>query len=106
MPLETIAPPSDTTQSKGSVLVIDDEFDIREGLDMLLTSAGYGVDLAQGGVEGVQKIGARAYDLVLLDLMMPDISGMEVLREVRQRDRDTPIFMITAYGSIEAAVEA
>src|ERR1035441_2050304 len=104
MPLETITPSSDTTQNKGSVLVIDDQLDIREGLDMLLTGAGYGVDLAQGGVEGIRKIGARAYDLVLLDLMMPDISGMEVLREVRQRDQDTPIFMITAYGSIEAAV--
>jgi DNA-binding response OmpR family regulator len=43
---------------------------------------------------------------VLLDLMMPDHSGMEVLQEVRQRDRQTPIFMITAYGSVEAAVTA
>jgi DNA-binding NtrC family response regulator len=49
---------------------------------------------------------SRAYDLVLLDLMMPDRSGMDVLREVRERDRETPIFMITAYGSVEAAVEA
>src|ERR1017187_7905251 len=106
MPLEMTAPPSEATQNKGSVLVIDDELDIREGLDMLLTYAGYGVELAQGGIEGLQKMGARAYDLVLLDLMMPDLSGMEVLQEVRRRDRDTPIFMITAYGSIEAAVDA
>jgi DNA-binding NtrC family response regulator len=49
---------------------------------------------------------SRGYDLVLLDLMMPDRSGMEVLQEVRQRDRETPIFMITAYGSVEAAVKA
>src|SRR5947209_19895003 len=49
---------------------------------------------------------AARYDLVLLDLMMPDKSGMEVLAEVRQRDRETPIFMITAYGSVEAAVQA
>jgi len=48
----------------------------------------------------------RGYDLVLLDLMMPDRSGMEVLEEVRARDRETPIFMITAYGSVEAAVNA
>ena len=106
MPLEMTVPPSEATQNKGSVLVIDDELDIREGLDMLLTYAGYGVELAQGGIEGLQKMGARAYDLVLLDLMMPDLSGMEVLQEVRRRDRDTPIFMITAYGSIEAAVDA
>src|SRR5450432_1087095 len=49
---------------------------------------------------------ASAYDLVLLDLMMPDKSGMEVIAEVRQRDKETPIFMITAYGSVEAAVKA
>src|SRR5947209_12067288 len=49
---------------------------------------------------------AARYDLVLLDLMMPDRSGMEVLEEVRQRDKETPIFMITAYGSVEAAVHA
>jgi len=49
---------------------------------------------------------AHLYDLVLLDLMMPDRSGMDVLAEIRTRDRETPIFMITAYGSVEAAVEA
>jgi DNA-binding NtrC family response regulator len=95
-----------TTQSRGRILVIDDELDIREGLEVLLTSEGYSVDLAQSGTEGMQKLASASYDLALLDLMMPDISGMEVLDEVRKRDRDTPIFMITAYGSIEAAVNA
>ncbi len=88
------------------MLVIDDEADIREGLELLLTSEGYSVDLAQNGTEGLHKLEDRGYDLVLLDLMMPDRSGMEVLREVRERDRETPIFMITAYGSVEAAVNA
>ncbi|HEX8984665.1 MAG TPA: sigma-54 dependent transcriptional regulator, partial [Bryobacteraceae bacterium] len=84
----------------------DDESDIRESLELLLMSEGYSVELAQNATEGLQKIEAGAYDLVLLDLMMPDRSGMDVLREVRQRDRETPIFMITAYGSVEAAVHA
>jgi DNA-binding NtrC family response regulator len=92
--------------NRGSILVIDDELDIREGLELLLTSEGYSVDLAQNGTEGLRKLEERAYDLALLDLMMPDRSGMEVLQEVRQRDRETPIFMITAYGSVEAAVQA
>ncbi len=92
--------------SKGSILVVDDELDIREGLELLLSSEGYTVELAQNGTEGLQKMEARGHDLVLLDLMMPDLSGMEVLETVRQRDRDTPIFMITAYGSVEAAVSA
>ncbi len=86
--------------------MIDDELDIREGLELLLRSENYEVELAQNGTEGLQKLENRGYDLVLLDLMMPDRSGMDVLQEVRGRDRETPIFMITAYGSVEAAVNA
>ena len=86
--------------------MVDDESDIRESLEVLLGSEGYAVDLAQNATEGLHKMESRGYDLVLLDLMMPDRSGMEVLQEVRQRDRETPIFMITAYGSVEAAVKA
>ena len=94
-------------ESKARVLVIDDEPAIRESLHALLTiEGGYAVDTAESGHEGLHKLHSRPYDLVLLDLMMPDMSGMEVLREVRERDRETPIFMITAYGSVEAAVNA
>ena len=88
------------------MLVIDDELDIREGLELLLTTEGYTADLAVNATEGLLKLENSSYDLVLLDLMMPDHSGMEVLQEVRQRDRQTPIFMITAYGSVQAAVDA
>src|SRR5215467_7856729 len=97
---------SSPSSFKGKVLVIDDEADIREGLEALLTSEGFTVDLAHNGTEGLEKLESASYDLALLDLMMPDKSGMEVLEEVRKRDRDTPIFMITAYGSVEAAVNA
>jgi len=100
------APHSVTPQTKGKILVVDDEHDIREGLELLLLSEGYSVDLAQNGTEGIQKLESATYDLALLDLMMPDMSGMDVLAEVRKRDRETPIFMITAYGSVERAVEA
>ena len=98
--------PSVNPGSKGKILVIDDEVDIREGLELLLTTEGYVAETAQNGTEGLQKLSTNSYDLVLLDLMMPDIGGMEVLEEVRRRDRETPIFMITAYGSVEAAVSA
>ena len=64
------------------------------------------MELAQNATEGLHKIESGSYDLVLLDLMMPDRSGMEVLQEVRERDAETPIFMITAYGSVEVAVKA
>jgi DNA-binding NtrC family response regulator len=99
--------PNSSAGPKGKILVIDDELDIREGLhDLLTIEGGYSVELAQNGGEGLHKLEGSPYDLVLLDLMMPDMSGMDVLGNVRQRDRETPIFMITAYGSVEAAVEA
>ncbi len=91
---------------KGRILVIDDEADIRESLQDLLLLEQYEVDLAPNATEGLRILESRSYDLVLLDLMMPDRSGMEVLAEVRERDRETPIFLITAYGSVEAAVAA
>jgi DNA-binding NtrC family response regulator len=91
---------------RGRILVIDDEADIRESLEALLSMEGYSVDLAQNAAEGARALEARAYDLVLLDLMMPDRSGMDVLKDIRERDHDTPVAMITAYGSVEVAVEA
>ncbi|MBI1791548.1 MAG: sigma-54-dependent Fis family transcriptional regulator [Acidobacteria bacterium] len=95
-----------TPAIKGKVLVVDDEADIRESLEALLSTEGYSVDLAPNAAEGLRAVETRAYDLILLDLMMPDRSGMEVLREVRERDAETPIALITAYGSVEVAVEA
>jgi DNA-binding NtrC family response regulator len=106
MPFDMTVPQFPAPDPKGKVLVVDDELDIRESLEILLSSEGYSVDQAQNAAEGLQKMEISGYDLVLLDLMMPDRSGMDVLQEVRQRDRETPIFMITAYGSVEAAVHA
>lgn len=95
-----------TDLPKGRILVVDDEVDIRESLETLLDMEGYSVDLAQNAAEGLRKMESSHYDLVLLDLMMPDRSGMDVLKEVRERDTETPIIMITAYGSVEVAVSA
>jgi DNA-binding NtrC family response regulator len=91
---------------KARILVVDDEADIRESLETLLLMEGYAVETAENATEGLRAIESRQYDLVLLDLMMPDRSGMDVLRDVRERDRETPIFMITAYGSTQVAVDA
>src|ERR1035441_8380966 len=95
MPLEMTIPPVTAGGTRGNVLVIDDEGDIREGLEMLLTSEGYHVDLAQNGTEGLHRMENRGYDLVLLDLMMPDLSGLDVLTQLRMRYRETPIFLIS-----------
>lgn len=99
---ETALPP----KTRGRILVIDDEADIREGLQALLESEGYQVDLAANAQEGVGRMLGSAHDLVLLDMMMPDRSGMDLLEEIRARDTETPVFLITAYGSIDVAIDA
>src|SRR5579862_2159539 len=93
-------PPDVLTEetSRGRILVIDDEPDIRESLEVLLSGERYDVALAPNATEGLKRLETAPYDLVLLDLMMPDKSGMQVLEEVRSRDLETPIFMLTAYG--------
>jgi DNA-binding NtrC family response regulator len=93
-------------EARGRILVIDDEPDIRESLEALLTGENYRVELASNANEGLKRLETSAYDLVLLDLMMPDKSGMQVLEEFRARDSETPVFMITAYGSVQVAVDA
>ncbi|HWP84201.1 MAG TPA: sigma-54 dependent transcriptional regulator [Terriglobia bacterium] len=92
--------------SKGSLLVIDDEPGIRESLDMLLSGEGYRVELAATAAEGLQRLERKPFDLVLLDVMLPDRSGLEVLREIRASHPKLSVVMITAYGSVENAVEA
>ncbi|MBI3698628.1 MAG: sigma-54-dependent Fis family transcriptional regulator [Acidobacteria bacterium] len=93
-------------ESKGKILVIDDEEDIRESLETLLGLEGYEVEAAEDGGSGLTALEAKAYDLVLLDLMLPDRSGLEVLEDLRRRDLETPVAVITAYGSVENAVRA
>ena len=103
---DRLPPDEPASLPKGRILVVDDEADIRESLETLLCLEGYSVELAQNGTEGLRRAEGANYDIVLLDLMMPDRSGMEVLREIRERDTETPVFMITAYGSVEVAVNA
>jgi DNA-binding NtrC family response regulator len=106
MPEKALANGVPSIVSKGRILVVDDEADIRESLQFLLSSEGYQVELAANGGEGIRKVESGGYDLLLLDLMMPDRSGMDVLRDIRERDPEIPVFLITAYGSVETAVEA
>ena len=94
------------TMTNASVLVVDDEEIIREALEALLTAEGYRVTSAATGQQGLDAIGARPVDAVLLDLMLPDKTGIEVLDEIRRQDDELPVIMITAYGTIEGAVAA
>jgi len=88
---------------KGSILVIDDEAEIREGLELLLKTEGYAVTMADTGQSGLLRLGEQPYDLLLLDVSLPDRNGIELLKDIRRQDPHLPIVLITAYGSIEMA---
>ena len=83
--------------SKNSILVIEDEKSVSRIIELELKHQGYKVDLAFDGKEGLIKIAKNEYDLVLLDIMIPEISGIAVCREVR-KSSDIPIIMLTAKG--------
>ncbi len=92
--------------TKGTILVVDDDPDIREVLRDRLESLGYGVLTAANGKEGLEFLEKQSPQMVLLDIEMPDMNGLEVLKEIRRRENDVTVVMITAYGTIERAVQA
>ena len=89
-----------------SVLVIDDEEIIREALEALMVVEGYAVSSAATARQGLDLLADRQFDAVLLDLMLPDRNGLDVLDDIRRLDDDLPVVMITAFGTIENAVAA
>jgi DNA-binding NtrC family response regulator len=90
----------------GSVLIIDDEAAIRESLQTLLEMDGYSTETAESGKEGLTRAGEKPFDLILLDVALPDVNGIDLLAELRQRDPNLPVIIITAYGTVENAVRA
>ena len=94
------------SRRKGTVLIIDDEEEIRESIELLLNSEGMSTDTAGTGEEGLKKIEENLYDLVLLDLMLPGKSGMEVQKDIKRIDPTLPVVIITAIGALETAVTA
>jgi signal transduction histidine kinase len=90
----------------GRILVIDDEQGIREGCRRVLAPEGYQVDAASSLREGTERLAAGGYDLVLLDVMLPDGRGVDLLETIRRRDPDTVVAIITGYATVELAVDA
>ncbi len=88
------------------ILIADDEPSNAKILGEELTDRGYTVEMANNGSETLKKVESSPPDLIILDYMMPDLTGLDVLKDLRKRGNDTPVVMITAYGSIERAVEA
>jgi DNA-binding NtrC family response regulator len=88
------------------VLLMEDESSLARGLKMVLTKDGYGVDLAETGLGALGSLGSKNFDLLVADLKLPDMDGMEVVRAVREAKPETKVIVITGYPSIPSAVES
>ncbi|MCT4645639.1 MAG: sigma-54 dependent transcriptional regulator [Carboxylicivirga sp.] len=88
------------------ILVIDDQRSIRNTLKDILEYENHSVDLAEDGEQGLEQFKANKYDVILCDIKMPNVDGMEVLDKIHEQNRDAPVIMISGHGNIDTAVEA
>lgn len=91
---------------KARILVVDDEKNVLSTIQAILQEDGFDVDVANDGKPAIEAIRARHYDLVLTDLKMPEVDGLEVLAEARKSSPNTVTMMMTGYGSLTSALEA
>jgi DNA-binding NtrC family response regulator len=89
-----------------SILVVEDKDAMQQMLSATLVDEGYEVDIASDGQEGIRRAREKRYDLVLTDLKLPGADGIEVLSEVKEVDPETSVIVMTAFGTVESAVEA
>jgi two-component system response regulator PilR (NtrC family) len=94
------------TYTMAKLLVVDDDLSMREMLEVLLTSEGYDVECADDGIEAIRKLKKKDYDLILCDIRMGSVGGLEVLRQAKSRRPQTIVIMISAFVTTETAVEA
>jgi DNA-binding NtrC family response regulator len=92
--------------NKASVLIVDDELKIRRILQIMLEGENYKTEQAKDGLEALKKMEAADFDLIITDMKMPNMSGIELLEQIQKRDNTAPVIMMTAYGTIQTAVEA
>jgi len=92
--------------SSTKIFIVDDELVMRKSLSGWLERDGYEVDTAESGEEAIEKLKKTRFDLLLVDIKMEGISGLDVLKHVMENDPDVAVVMITAYGSISTAIEA
>jgi two-component system nitrogen regulation response regulator NtrX len=88
------------------VLLVDDEPAIRDSLRMILEYESYVVEEARGGIEALARLADRVVDVVILDVKMPDMDGLEVLRQLRERGHEQPVVVVSGHGDFATAVEA
>ncbi|MBN2125641.1 MAG: response regulator [Deltaproteobacteria bacterium] len=88
------------------ILLMEDELSVAKGLQMVLSEEGYGVDVAMTGTRALEIFGSKEFDLLVADLRLPDIDGMEVIKAVKEKRPETEVVVITGYASVASAVEA
>src|SRR3972149_2714198 len=89
-----------------SILLTDDDREMRYALSETLSRCGYSIDTASSGDEAVSKFSSKSFDMVITDIRMVHGDGIYVLKEIKKRSPDTPIVLITAYGTVNNAVDA
>jgi DNA-binding NtrC family response regulator len=92
--------------STGKILVVDDEDIVRTSCSRTLSPEGYDVRLAKNGAEGLKMASEERFDLVLTDLKMPDMDGIEVLRIIKEQWPETAVIIVTGYQTVDTAVKA
>ena len=96
----------ENSNKKVRILIVDDEFSVRNSLSAWFEDEGYTVDAASSGKEALAKLAESQWDIFFLDLKMPGMSGLELQKKIKEIQPDSTIIMITAYASVESAVEA
>jgi EAL domain-containing protein (putative c-di-GMP-specific phosphodiesterase class I) len=105
---ELESPPrtGETPAARGTVLLVDDEPTITRSYARILRSSGYVVETAHDGAEAVARFGERFFDVVVSDISMPGMGGLALLREIRERDLDVPVIIMTGGPAVQSAIEA
>jgi len=93
-------------ENKIRILVVDDELIVRQSLGNWLKEEGYGIDTADSGLDALNKFAKKNYDLIIADIKMPGMDGIELLERVKKKDAEIQVLVMTAYASIDTAVQA
>lgn len=88
------------------ILLVEDEPNVAKGLEMILSDEGYGVEVAGSGRNALEKFHGNGFDLVVSDLLLPDINGLEVIKKIRSERPEVKVIIITGYPSVSSAVDA